>query len=78
MQGNGNQKERMDKLCPVCGMHKFEELNAFEQCPICGWYDDLVQRMDPDYRNGFNKKSLNEYRDWYKVGKIAGVVDDLY
>lgn len=39
----------MSKLCPVCGKHNFEELNAFEQCPICGWYDDLVKRREPDY-----------------------------
>ena len=47
-------------LCPVCGQHSFDEDNDFEECPVCGWVNDGVQRADPDYRGGYNRISLNE------------------
>ena len=34
-------------LCPVCGQHSFDEDNDFEECPVCGWVNDGVQRADP-------------------------------
>ena len=45
--------DKSKRLCPVCEKHYFEELNAFELCPICGWGDDLLQRDNHDYTNGY-------------------------
>lgn len=53
------------KICPVCEKHKFENDNHFEICPICGWEDDAVQRKYPDFPEGANGMSLNEYRKKY-------------
>lgn len=58
-----------DKICPVCGKHYFEEKDAYEECPVCGWVDDLLQRCDHDYAKGFNRTSVNEARELYKQGK---------
>ncbi|MBR5740635.1 MAG: hypothetical protein IKX81_04980 [Firmicutes bacterium] len=53
-------------LCPVCGRYHFEERNAYEICPVCGWEDDPVQRQDPDFEGGANELSLNQYRARYE------------
>lgn len=58
----------MSSICPVCNEHQFEEENAFEECPVCGWVDDLVQRNNPDYKNGYNRMSLNEAKRALKKG----------
>lgn len=58
-----------ETICPVCNKHHFEEKNAFEVCPICGWGDDLVQRHKHDYTGGFNKMSLNQAIEAYKNGQ---------
>jgi uncharacterized Zn finger protein (UPF0148 family) len=58
-----------DKICPVCGQHHFEEKDAFEECPICGWVDDLLQRLKPDYSYGFNRISVNEAKNKFASGK---------
>lgn len=60
--------DKSKRICPVCEKHYFEELNAFELCPICGWGDDLLQRDDHDYKNGYNKMSVNEAKEAYKNG----------
>ena len=44
-------------ICPCRRQYEFEEENAFEICPVCGWEDDCLQRDDPDYRGGANKKA---------------------
>ncbi|MBQ1400748.1 MAG: hypothetical protein IIY99_00195 [Firmicutes bacterium] len=46
--------------CPVCGKHYFNEIGAYEICPVCGWEDDPLQRREPDFRGGANKMSLDE------------------
>lgn len=56
-------------ICPCCRQYEFEEENAFEICPVCGWEDDCLQRDDPDYRDGANKKSLNEYKKAREAAK---------
>lgn len=53
------------RICPVCKTHRFDEVGAYEVCPICGWEDDPVQRRDPDFAGGANALSLNEAREKY-------------
>jgi rubredoxin len=55
--------------CPVCGQHAFEEADDFEECPVCGWVNDGVQRADPDYPGGYNRISLNDARKKWKAGR---------
>ena len=51
--------------CPCCEKHHFMVDNNFEQCPVCGWLDDGVQRDHPDLGGCGNTISLNEYRvEW--------------
>lgn len=50
------------RICPCCESFYFREKNAYEICPACGWEDDRVQRMDPDFEGGANELSLNEAR----------------
>lgn len=58
------------KRCPVCGKYTFEEVNVFEDCPICGWTDDAVQEIYPDM-TGANIVSLNKARELYEQkGKV--------
>lgn len=58
------------KICPICGKHIFEKDNNFEICPICHWEDDGVQRDEPDYPEGANGMSLNEYKKrWEEQNK---------
>lgn len=52
--------------CPVCNKHYFNELNAYEICPVCGWEDDPSQRRDPYLSGGANIKSLIDYRKEYE------------
>ena len=51
------------------GQHSFDEDNDFEECPVCGWVNDGVQRADPDYRGGYNRISLNEAKKKFAEGK---------
>lgn len=58
----------MDKLPdeivhPVCGKYKFKE--QFEDCPVCGWVNDLVQAKYPDWAGCGNIMSLDECRKAY-------------
>ncbi len=66
-------------LCPVCGEFYFsepledfkeEELQEYEkgevQCRHCGWIYDLNQAENPDLQEGFNDKSINEYKTEYE------------
>lgn len=48
--------------CPSCKNKTLKESppGTYEICPICGWEDDYVQFMNPDYKGGANEKSLNE------------------
>ena len=55
--------------CPVCGEHYFEEIGAYEICPVCGWEDDPLQRREPDFSGGANSMSLNEARKAYREGE---------
>ena len=54
--------------CPVCKKHYFDEIGAYEICPVCGWEDDPLQRREPDFAGGANKLSLNEAIEAYREG----------
>lgn len=58
-------------ICPCCGKHKFEEVDFYEVCPVCGWEDDGIQRDDPNYTGGANVMSLNQAKAaWGKRAKV--------
>lgn len=61
-----NNDKEFETICPVCEKHHFEDVNAFDFCPLCGWCDDLVQRTEPDYDKGYNSISLNQAKKNYK------------
>ena len=65
--GKGVEYKEKDenKICPVCEKYYFGEKNGFEICPVCGWEDDKIQRRDPDFRGGANKKSLKQAKREY-------------
>lgn len=53
--------------CAVCrNIVKDEDFGC---CDICGWEHDPVQEMEPDYRGGANKISLNEARAEWEARK---------
>ena len=56
-------------VCPICGKHTFESNNTDEQCPVCLWWNDIVQNNEPDYEGGENRMSQNEYRENWLAGK---------
>ena len=59
------------KKCPVCGTDAFEEDGAYEDCPICGWTDDVYQERFPDKSGGANfPVSLNRAKEDYLISKI--------
>lgn len=67
---NWKESKMTEKIiCPACGQHSFDEDNDFEECPVCGWVNDGVQRADPDYRGGYNRISLNEAKKKFAEGK---------
>ena len=66
---HSNNDGREDRLCPCCGRHYFEEKDAYEICPVCGWEDDPLQRREPDFGGGANSMSLNEAREAYREGE---------
>ena len=49
-------------VCPCCEQHNFNCQNFYEVCPVCKWEDDPSQRENPDYSEGANSLSLNDYR----------------
>lgn len=61
----------MKYTCPCCGKKTLTEEppGTYQICPICHWEDDYVQFMNPDYRGGANKKSLNETRKEFQKAR---------
>jgi len=58
-------------LCPVCGRFEFEYHGSMDQCEVCGWWDDLVQELNPEEDACMNRPSLNRARECYKkCGKV--------
>ena len=56
---------KRNDTCPVCEQHTFDEPDCFEMCPICGWFDDPLQRAKPDFRGGCNEPCLNDAKAAY-------------
>ena len=65
-------------ICPVCDGMFFsgprkdsydkdmeEYVNGEVRCSHCGWIYDLLQADNPDSQDGFNKMSVNEYKQWF-------------
>lgn len=55
-------KDNNKHTCPCCEKHIFDKKEKSETCPICGWINDPLQSLDPDYKDGRNKISLNQAR----------------
>lgn len=50
--------------CKCCGCLTIEY--SFDICPICGWEQDDIQELDPEYKGGANGDlSLNEAKENY-------------
>ena len=54
--------------CPVCGELAFPYEGCWDACDNCGWFDDPLQRENPDEDGGENEMSLNQARAAYKAG----------
>ena len=52
--------------CPVCGQFEFEEEGSFDFCPVCGWCDDPLESSKPGYKGGYNRMTVEEYREAWK------------
>ena len=69
--GEGGGKQKMKHLCPVCGQYEFTRRSAnpldccYLGCKVCGWIDDAVLELEPDYGGGELGISLNQARaEW--------------
>ena len=51
-------------LCPV---YEFPEKDSFDVCQVCGWEDDLLQLVEPDFAGGANRLSLNQFREKWEA-----------
>lgn len=65
----GGEKQEMKHLCPVCGgQYEFTRRSAnpldacYLGCKVCGWIDDAVLELVPDYGGGELGISLNQAR----------------
>lgn len=70
-----NNNSETKHNCPVCGEYEFEERDSFDMCPVCGWFDDNLQLIEPDL-SGRNKLCLNEYRKKWQAGEIEPPIID--
>lgn len=55
--------EIIQHFCPVCEKHFFTKLD--EECPICGWINDVIQELHPEKAGGANRISLNQFIEDY-------------
>lgn len=61
----------MKHLCPVCGQYEFTRRDSspndgcYLGCKVCGWIDDAVLELEPDYGGRELGISLNQARaEW--------------
>ena len=64
-------------ICPVCNQFYFDEINGYDFCPVCGWFDDPGQRAEPDMECGCNHRSQNQHREQWKNGTLPDYIYDL-
>lgn len=64
------------KKCPVCGNDSFEEEGTYEDCPVCGWTDDIYQEHFPD-KTGANTVSLNKAKEDYSLSVKIKLYDTV-
>ncbi len=63
----------MKHLCPVCGQYEFTRHSAafhdccFLPCKVCGWVDDSLLEVKPDFDGGELGISLNQARAAWKA-----------
>ena len=62
--------------CPCCGKETLSEERMNEICDVCGWEDDYVQFIKPDFAGGANCFSLNKYRELYLQGKDVVKIEE--
>lgn len=55
--------------CPLCGEYTLDELNVYDYCDNCGWFDDPYQRKNPDYDDGRNDLSFNDAKKAFSRGE---------
>ncbi len=60
-----NMSDFNPHICPICGKYEFAYENSFDLCPYCGWKDDDAQEKDPNFNDGENELTLNEYKMQY-------------
>lgn len=56
-------------VCPICGKYTFETNGDDTMCPVCLWWNDIVQNNNLGYKGGENRMNQNEYRANYLAGK---------
>jgi hypothetical protein len=55
--------------CPVCQFLAFDKDDfpgSYCICSECGWEDDNLQYLDPNYEGGANNVSLNQAKENFK------------
>ena len=59
--------------CPCCGYFTIDgdEEVIIDYCEVCGWRYDLPAHEVPNERIGYNKISLNDARENYKLFKAS-------
>lgn len=54
--------------CPVCGSRNaFGKTETLDYCVKCGWNQDVDQQENPDSIEGWNRRSLNQERERWKM-----------
>lgn len=61
------KKEEFPHKCKVCSLGNIE--NEYDICPYCGWEDESLQNNNPNYIDGPNKMSLNQYKKFWEENK---------
>ena len=64
------------KSCACCGEKTLPAANISYICPICGWEDDEIQNLKPDYDGGANHISLNAAKKAFSEGKPLQPLND--
>jgi anaerobic ribonucleoside-triphosphate reductase len=57
------------KVCSCCGQKTLPKDSVFMVCKVCGWEDDEIQNLEPDYAGGANHISLNEAKKAWAEGR---------